>query len=405
MLVTIAASLLWGASAAWTAENRLSAADDTVATTGPLGFYAQQIYQSLADADATEAAAFLAVTESPAARARFAADITQAGGYLQAVAATGSTPTTKTDLTTLNTGIPQYSILIGEARADSRDGLPVGASYLQEASYLMRSRLLTAAGDLYQQESARLASSYAQATGLPVVAIVVAVLCGALLLWAQRWLAGRTHRMLNRGLVAASLAGVISLAWLLGSFLNARSSLVAAYDHGAAPAKALVQAEIVVLQAHADESLTLINRSGDDASEADFKLAERQLGPGPGTLLSQARAAGAGSPGYARAVAAGNAATAWYPVHREVRTLDNDGKYPQAVQLAIGSGPATSADAFRAVEADLAAGIGADQQAFATSADAGDHALGGLPVEMVAAALLMTAACSWGLTRRLAEYQ
>ena len=60
--------------------------------------------------------------------------------------------------------------------------------------------------DLYQQESARLASSYAQATGLPVVAIVVAVLCGALLLWAQLWLAGRTHRMLNRGLVAASLA-------------------------------------------------------------------------------------------------------------------------------------------------------------------------------------------------------
>ena len=68
--------------------------------------------------------------------------------------------------------------------------------------------------------------------------------------------------------------------------------------------------EIVVLRAHADESLTLINRSGDDASEADFKLAERQLGPGPGTFLSQARAAGTGSPGYARAVAAGNAATA-----------------------------------------------------------------------------------------------
>ena len=35
----------------------------------------------------------------------------------------------------------------------------------------------------------------------------------------------------------------------------------------------------------------------------------------------------------------------------------------------------------------------------------GDYALGGLPVEMVAAALLMTAACAWGLARRLAEYR
>ena len=109
--------------------------------------------------------------------------------YLRAVTAADSTPATRADLTTLDTEIPEYTMLTGEAKADNRDGLPVGASYLQEASYLMRSRLLTAAGDLYQQESARLASSYAQATGLPVVAIVVAVMCGALLVWAQRWLA------------------------------------------------------------------------------------------------------------------------------------------------------------------------------------------------------------------------
>ncbi len=85
--------------------------------------------------------------------------------------------------------------------------------------------------------------------------------------------------------------------------------MVAAHEHGAA-AQHLVQAEITALRAHADESLTLINRSGDDASEADFKQAEKQLGPGTGSLLSRARAANAGSPGFRRAKAAGNAATA-----------------------------------------------------------------------------------------------
>jgi hypothetical protein len=85
LLVTVAASLLWGASATWTAVNRTAATDDMVATTGPLSFYTQQIYRSLADADATEAAAFLAVTEPPAARVRFHADIARAGGYLRAM--------------------------------------------------------------------------------------------------------------------------------------------------------------------------------------------------------------------------------------------------------------------------------------------------------------------------------
>ena len=428
MLVTVAASLLWGASATWTAVNRTSAANDMVATTGPLSFYTQQIYRSLSDADATEATAFLAVSAPPAASTEFHADIARAGGYLRAATAADSAPATRSDLTTLATGIPEYTMLIGRAEADSRAGLPVGASYLQEASYLMRTRLLPAANDLYRQENARLARSQAKATGFPVAALVAAAVCAVALLWMQRWLASRTRRVLNRGLVAASLAGALSLAWLLGSFLMARASLTAAHDHAAAAAQALVQADIAVLRARADESLTLINRSGDDASEADFKQAARQLGPGSGTLLSAARAAGIGSPGYGQATAAGSAATAWYAVHRAVRGLDNGGDYPDAVYLAIGSGasasravigqqraalakqlgprhPATSAAAFGAVEADLTGAISADQAAFTASAGSGDAALGGLAAGMAIASLLMTAGCAWGLSRRIAEYR
>jgi hypothetical protein len=183
-----------------------------------------------------------------------------------------------------------------------------------------------------------------------------------------------------------------------------------------------------VLRAHADESLTLINRSGDDASEADFRQAARQLGPGDGTLLSAVLAAGAGSPGYGQAAAAGRAATAWYAVHRAVRGLDDGGDYPDAVYLAIGSGPsalpaviqqqeaalaqqagprhpATSAAAFGAVEADLTGAISADQASFTASASSGDAALGGLAAGMAIASLLMSAGCAWGLSRRIAEYR
>jgi len=427
MLVTITASLLWGSAATWTAVNRTSAANDMVAATGPLSFDAEQVYQSLADADATAAAAFLAVTEPPAARAEFRADIERAVTYLRAVTAADPTRAARSGLATLDTGIPEYTTLIGQAQADSRDGLPVGASYLLEASYLMRSRLLPAADGLYRQENARLASSYAQATGFPAIVIFTAVVGAVVLFRVQRWLTSRTQRVLNRGFVAASLIGVLSLAWLLGGFLAARTSLIAAREHGAA-AQSLVRAEITVLRAHADESLTLINRSGDDASEADFKQAEEQLGPGTGTLLSAARAAADGRPGDGRAAAAGSAATAWYAVHRAVRDLDNGGDYPDAVYLAIGSGPAaspaviqqresalakqvgpghpaTSAGAFQAVEADLAGGITADRASFTAAASRGDGALSGLAAGMGIASLLMAAGCAWGLSRRIAEYR
>src|SRR6202043_43968 len=88
----------------------------------------------------------------------------------------------------------------------------------------------------------------------------------------------------------------------------ARVQLLDARDHGSAPVEALAQADIAALRAQADESLTLINRGGDDANQADFLRVERQLGPGPGTLLTQAAgeargslAAGAGAgPGCAR---------------------------------------------------------------------------------------------------------
>ncbi|HET7015390.1 MAG TPA: hypothetical protein VFI65_15845 [Streptosporangiaceae bacterium] len=87
---------------------------------------------------------------------------------------------------TLVSEIPEYTLLIGQARADNRDGLPLGASYLQEASYLMRTRLLPAAAELYRQENARLARSQAKATSIPLIAMIVAVICGIVLFLAQR---------------------------------------------------------------------------------------------------------------------------------------------------------------------------------------------------------------------------
>ena len=357
---------------------------------------AQQVYQLLSNADATEANAYLQSPVKPAAAIALIHDDTvRAEAYLAAIAMADRRHAA--DMTTLVTRIPDYANLLGWADANNRFGELVGAAYLREASSLMRGTLLVAASDLYAKENAPAGGLRWPVHGIPVPA-TAAILCAAVLLWAQRQLARRTRRLLNPGLVAASLAGLVSLGWLLGSYAIARSDLLAAADHGSASGQALVHAEITALRMHADESLTLINRDGPaDPSEQEWE----RLQPLLARQLSAAEAAGTGSPGAGQATAATTDAQAWFGAHAAVRNADNRGTYTKAVALATG---ASTAD-YQRVESALTAGITADQHAFAGSAARGDDALGGIAAVMIAAGLLMAAACAWGVSRRLAEYR
>lgn len=369
-----------------------------MASTGPLSYDAQQVYRSLSDAGAKEANAYLSGIAPAAAVTQVYNDISRAETSLMAVRAGDSDPVVQADLATLSTGIPAYTDLTGEADAFNREHDTVGGAWLGDASNLMLHTLLPAADDLYQKENARLNANYAQATGLPYLAAVAAVLVGFAAVLAQRWLSRRTKRVLNLGLVAASLIGLLALVWLLTGFASARSDLLAARDQGSGPAQALAQAEVTVLRMHSDESLTLINRDGaDDVPEQEFQSSERKLT----AELVTAQQAGHGSPGAAQAAAAARAAQAWYGAHTQVYDANNGGDYLDSVQLAINN----STQAFEKVDGALTAGLSADQAAFARQAGNGDNALGGLVAGMLTGSLLMAAGCALGINRRIAEYR
>ena len=61
--------------------------------------------------------------------------------------------------------------------------------------------------------------------------------------------------------------------------------------------------------------------------------------------------------------------------------------------------------AFSRLSADFAAAIHSDQAVFNSTAPAAASAYTGLLAGTIAAALLMAAACAWGLSRRIAEYR
>jgi hypothetical protein len=397
LLASVVASVLWGVIATWSAEQRLSAANSVVASSGPLSYDAQQLYQSLSDAAATEANSYLSGVEPGPEITRVHDDVSLAEASVLPIRAGDPDPAIQADLTTLAVGIPNYMNYVGEADAFNREQQLVGAAWLGDASSLMRGTLLPAASDLYSKENARLQGASGQATGIPVVVVVIAVLIAAAAIRAQWWLAGRTRRVLNPGLVVASLVGILSLAWLLSSLAVARSDLLGARDQGSAPTQALVQAEITALKMHADESLTLINRGGSsDPSQADFAKQSPQLR----AQLITAQSVGTSSPGYPQAVAAAQDEQAWLGDHDQM-IGDVAGKYGTAVQLATG----TSDQAFQHMEHDLTSAISADQARFTASAASGVDALGGLVGGMIVAGLMMAAACGWGVSRRIEEYK
>jgi hypothetical protein len=418
LALLILLSLAWGVLAALTADQHASAAADVVAVSEPLSLDAEQIYTSLSDADATAANAFLAGGLEPAkARQRYQADITQAAIRIEAASALVGSSAARTqlpghltkqasaagtavgdDLAILSGQLPAYTDEVGTARADNRLGLPLGAAYLREASGLLRGTLLPAASDIYTRESTLLTSASAQATGLPliVVAAIAGLGLGYVLFRSSRWLSRHTHRVVNYGLLLAALAGLVSLVWLVAAFVFGRGDLLHAQQQGSAPAQAFARAEVAALQAHADESLTLIDNGGDDSYQKDYLAQQKVLGPGPGTLLAAVQAAG----GSGSDVAA--QARAWYQAHAALRAKDDGGSHGAAVQSALNGDAATS---FARLSTTLSQGIDDHQAVFAASARSGRDAFTGLAAGMIVASLVMVGGCAWGLSRRLAEYR
>jgi len=398
--------LAWGALAALMVGQHASAARDAASTSEPLSLAAQQMYQSLADADVTASTGYLYGRTQPFDnRQRYQRDIAAATADLKEVtAASGGTadPAVGGSLSTLAADLPVYAGYVEDGVTYNSLGYPAGGSFIEVASEQMHLTLLPAARNVYAYENARLAAASAQATGLPlaVVTLAAALVLGFFLVRSQRWLSQRTQRTLNVGLLTASVAGVVALAWLAAALLSGRADLLRATGHGSSPAETLAQADIAALQARGDETLNLISRTGDADFQQDFRAVQGRLT----TLLATADQQSTGSAAGPIA-AARRDANAWFAVNQQVQALDKVHDYGAETQLVIGKSANTAGTLFNRLEADLAAAIRADQAVFADGAAAGSDAFTGLQAGVAVLAVIMAAGCAWGLSRRLAEYR
>ncbi len=406
-IVLVVGIVLAGVVGVVTANNRVENTRDIAERLEPLNANVTTLYQSLADADATVAAGFLSGGVEPnEMRARYDRDILTATASLaQAGTQAGEEPVTAQRIGDITGQLPVYTGLVERARANNRQDMAIGATYLRNASELMREVILPAAAELQRRQASRLNDAYHQAGAVPVVALAACAASLAGLIWVQVFLCRRTQRVLNIGLVLASAAVLTGLVWWTVAGMASAGSLARALGHSRSVSDALGPAQIAALQARAVESLGLITRDG--ASEPDFDARMQQLARngGAGGALGAAMQFAADPQGRALVQAAIGDASGYAAAHDEVRRLDDAGDYTKAVDAAVNTQQASAAAAFDRLAAALQAAVGYQRDAFGRDIDRARDWLNGLPTGIGTLALIAAVGVALGVRQRLEEYR
>jgi hypothetical protein len=405
MLATLLAlGLLTGLLAGVAASSAGSGTDDLGGRAQPLLTEAETICSALADADTTAAQAFLGGGLEPAALTqRYEGDLSQVTTALTSAARrTPEGGESAEAVRRLSTGVTRYAALVAAARANNRQGLPVGSAYLSDASALNREILQPQADRLLRIAQQEVDDGYASARSTPWVVLFVLllfVLLGALL-HAQLRLSRTTRRTFNIPLVAAT--GLLVVLGLISSgvLVAQRSHLETAEASGSTPVTLLSKARISVLRERGDEALALAARGNGDAYEQDFGTVSQRL-TGPYGLL-QVAADSIDDDAASHVRAAMDAHVKYLDLHREVRKKDDGGDYDGAVELAVG---AETTKAFQGITDGIGAALDDRMALFTREIGAAGRGLGALTVLGPLLALMICALCWLGIRARLAEYR
>jgi hypothetical protein len=404
--------VLFGAVTAWQVADRSAAADTVVDSSQPLSADAAEIYRLLADANTTAAAEFLAGGSGDAAsRGQYQRDVDRAGQLLTQAAAHGAgSGRSQTIIERLNEQFLTYTGLIETARANNRQGFPLGGAYLRYADEQMQKRggMLDLAEELYDLETRRLSEDISAAQSWPWPALATGVAALAVLAWAQRRNYQRTNRVFNPGLLAATAATTVLLAWLAGGQTLARGNLSDADSSGVQSLDALNEAWTEALKARGQENLVLVARGAGDAFEESYQGHMEEFAGGGGTsegsLLARAASLADDDEGRQPVEDAMAATEEWRHRHTQAREAELAGDYNRALALVIGQKD-SSGQFFGQVDEALDGAVDHEQEEFEAAADSGRGALGGLLVGAVALAVLGAGCAVAGIGRRLAEYR
>jgi hypothetical protein len=355
----------------------------------------QTIRTNLVKADANATNAFLVGgLEPPAVRSAYTDGIATTARSLAAAAAAESDDAAA--LERVNRVLTEYTGLIEAARANNRQGFPVGAAYLRQASRTLEEDALPPLADLVRVEQQRVEDSSSAGDRAQNVMIALLLLALAALVVPQLYLSTKTRRTFNPSLLAATAVVLIAGLVALGAVEWAQSQ---ADDARAGPYRqtvGLASARIGGFDAKSAEALTLIARGSGAPFEARFQTASSAASAAIARDLADA------APGSVEAATA-TTFRDYLAEHKKLRALDDGGQHDQAVASATGTGAANHAFA----KFDQASARALGTQAADLSDDLDRAASPLLPVAwLLLLAGIAAAVLAWrGMAQRLREYR
>lgn len=408
MALLALSAIVFGIVAAHAAGERRRAGV-SVAATERLLVSAVELSVSLSNTHATAAFSFLrGKPETAQSRRLYAHQLRQASvGVADLAREIGTSSDSGPAVRRITQTLPVYAGLIENARANNRQGFPVGSAYLRKASKTMRNAILPGARDLYEIEAQKLTQGYrGGVSGATMLAVALAG-CALLMLltWAQVYLARATRRILNPALVMATALLLGLMVWIGVAFTLQQNALTQAQQTGSDPIELLTATRILASRAQADESIALAARGGGEGEprlkdvDRGFQSVTRPIGG----LLAQA-ADIAGAP----VNAVEGAYRAYLEAHSHVVRQVQRGDFTRAEALAVNRGadgsPSTKA-AGDALNRALDREVQIAQDRFVDAATRADAALAGLAVGIPALTVLCALLALFGVRQRLEEYR
>lgn len=368
-------------------DGRVTEHDTILDQSEPFAYSAQNLYAALTAADAASASAFLTGTETGPVREQYLQALADASSALADATASATDDETRTAVAEITAQLAAYSGLVEAARANSRQGFPIGSAYLREASALMQNTLLPGAEKIYAHDLAAVDEGQRAVGSLPIVGLVLLVLVLIAIGVSGMLVSRRTNRQFNVGLSVAALLILVATGCVLIATQLASSAVEESRAEGTARFDQLAKARILAQQARTDETLLLIARGDADASDKSFYGRIDDLT----ALLPEGSSAG-------------DDVQKWVAGHKEQIEVYKNGDYPAAVTQAIGTEPDASAAQFAAVEKALRDEIEDSRATLRDRVSAAGTWLVWSPAATLVLSLLAAAAVVVGLWPRLKEF-
>ncbi|MGW7684987.1 hypothetical protein ACWGID_29875 [Kribbella sp. NPDC054772] len=393
LIIAAAMSVVFGLAAAQGFSQSDGALDRAQANAAQL-VRIQAIHTNLVSANADATNAFLVGgLEPPDQRQHYVDSMAAAAGLISDAAS--AQPADREALGALNKTLVTYEGLIEQARANNRQGLPIGSQYLKDANSVLQENSLPLVKALVEANEKRVDTEFDGISYGTIWIVVGGVLALVIFAVTLRWLAGRTHRYINVPIAAGALlvllttvVGGIALASASGAAKDTRST---EYER----TLALSRARIAAYDARSNESLTLIARGSGDNFDQAYNAAAAQVNEQLdklGTTDMTLR----------------NLWNEYSTVHTKVRQTDGkEGNWDGAVAMAVGADNQkyNSVDTFKAF--DTASNEQLDDTSTSVQSRLADARDGlppigwlGVPIGIVAALLV-----AWGMSQRLEEYR